>query len=132
MEIVFNIIYNFSMTLWSGKIIFTDFSAILGQFLAKLCDFQIPFVWDRSIFMVWFQHLNEVFLALFHPSANCLHEKFSILRFRLAKVVAARPPNFDFSAFSQFSVSRSSLSCLNDRFGHSLPISFTSHGDFLI
>ena len=84
----------FLLTLWSGKIIFTDFSVILSQFLAKLCDFQIPFIWDLSIFMVWFQHPNEVFLALFHLRANCLHEKFSILRFRLTNVVAAHPPKF--------------------------------------
>ena len=88
------------MTPWSGKIIFTHFTAILGQFLAKLCDFQIALFWDRPIFTVRFQRLNEVFLALFHVSAARFHEEFSILRFWLSKVVSARPQIFDFFQFS--------------------------------
>ena len=95
------------MTLWSGKIIFTDFSAILGQFLAKSCDFQIPLFWDRAISMGRVLRLNEVFLVLFHLIATRFHEKFSILRFRLSKVIGTRPQIliiFQFSANFQASV----------------------------
>ena len=73
---------------------------VFGQFLAKLCDFQIGLFWDRPIFTVRFQRLNEVFLALFHVSAARFHKKFTILRFWLSKVVAARPQIFDFFQFS--------------------------------
>ena len=45
---------------------------------------------------------------------------------------SASPQILNFSAFSQFIISRSSLSCLHDRLCYSLHISFTSHHGFLI
>ena len=93
------------------------FEAILGQFLAKSCDFQIPIFRNWVISMVWVQCLNEVFLVFFHLNAAGFPENFSILRFGLSKVIGTRPPQISiFSVFSQCSSFSSSLSRSNGRF----------------
>ena len=94
-KIVLIIIYNFSIDTMAGKIIFTHFSAILGQFLAKLCDFQIALFWDRPIFTVRFQHLNEVFLAL-PPKCNPFPWKVSNFEILSLESGSSVSPNFDF------------------------------------
>ena len=115
------------------KFIFIHFEAILGQFLAKLCDFQIPLFLGPV-------YLHGLVLASKWSISSILSRKCNRFpwKFIYSTILShksgssASPQISIFSAFSQFSNSRSGLSCLNDRLGHYLHISCTSHHDFLI
>ena len=63
----------FLLTPWSGKLIFTHFSAISGHFLATLCDFQISLFWDLLICAV---RCNEAVFS-YHLPATDTHTTYT-------------------------------------------------------
>ena len=103
-QIIINIL---SANPWSEKGNLVPSLAFLGQFLAKLFDFQIALIWGKLIWTIQFVYLIEIFLLHFHLNATCSHENFSILRFSFSKVVAVHS-KWLFLIFSQFSCPRSS------------------------